>query len=139
MEKKVKEGARAEIVLNILLFLVARGSSHAHQSKSKDIWVLLGKKKKKQPNKLPIFLNSVSAIPPTPTLRGWNFLLMAQCKRPLSYRKLTLKMSTRDRREEERKLQNTNACHDGAFWQNLESLHCWHTFLFARARETDYY
>lgn len=53
---------------------------------------------------------------PTPTLQGWNFLLIAKCKRPLSDGKRTLKMSTRDRR---RKIQNKNVCHDGVFWQNL--------------------
>lgn len=73
---------------------------------------------------------------PTPTLQGWNFLLMAQCKRPLSYGKLTLKMSMRDRG---RKLQTRNAGHVCTFLQNLESLHCQDTFLFTDARETDYY
>ena len=94
------------------------------QTKSvRDLWVL---SKSCQTNSWSSSL--LSQPSPTPTLQGWNFLLMAQCKRPLSYGKLTLKMSTRDRRR--RKLQNRNACHDGAFWQNLESLQCWHTFLF---------
>lgn len=52
--------------------------------------------------------------PPTPTLRGWNFLLMAQCKRPLSYGKLTLKMNRRDKWTQ--KVKNRKLCYNSAFW-----------------------
>lgn len=73
MEKKVKEGARAEIVLNILLFLVARGSSHAHQSKSKDIWVLSGKKKKKAAKQTPDLPQFCLSHPPYSHTPGLEF------------------------------------------------------------------
>lgn len=69
----------------------------------------------------------------TLTLHIWNFLLVESVQCPPSYGKLTLKMSMRDRR----KLQKRNACHDNAFWQNLESILCWHTFLCNHATVTD--
>lgn len=42
-------------------------------------------------------------------------------------------MSVRDRR----KLQKGNVYHNDAFWQQLKSLHCWHTF--PPGKEWDYY
>lgn len=134
MQNKVKERSDAKIVLSILFcFPFNCPEGVLMQTKPvRDLWVL---SKSCQTNSWSSSLFSQPS--PTPTLQGWNFLLMAQCKRPLSHGKLTLKMSTRDIRR--RKLQNRNACHDGAFWLNLGSLHCWHTFLFTHARETDYY
>lgn len=54
-------------------------------NKSQTLWCFL-KAARQSPNR-PHFSQ------PSPTLQSWNFLLMAQCKHPLSYSKPTLKMS----------------------------------------------
>lgn len=102
----------------------------------RDLWVL----SKNLPNKLLIsltFLSQPSPYPHTHTAR-LEFPVDGPAQTPTLVRK-TYFEDEHERQKKEEKLQNRNACHDGAFWLNLGSLHCWHTFLFTRARETDYY
>lgn len=59
--------------------------SQSRPNKSQTLWCFL-KAARHSPNR-------PHSSQPSPTLRSWNFLLMPQCKHPLSYSKPTLKMS----------------------------------------------
>lgn len=96
--------------MNISTKLPITGS-HADQTNQRPLGALI-----KPSNKLLIFLISLPAVPCPHTPR-LEFPVDGPVQTPTLLRKSYFE--DEQERQNQRKLQNRNACHDSAFWQNL--------------------